>query len=231
MAEGGQYDRDIGSWGRRYHPHREKASAGDFRESLSALGSAEQPCRNSGCHESRLPSQGMGKPARSLGERKAQRNLEKATTTLRMIAKIPPKRRDKKSSFKDLTNYCLGITGHGEGSVLHVGIQNLYSPTSAPIEMEALATDNVRCKDPVFHFILSWREMELPTSEQVDEAVKIALEELDLENLADVIGVMAAVLAGVSRSHRASAVAAANLLRSEERRVGKECRSRWSPYH
>ena len=24
---------------------------------------------------------------------------------------------------------------------------------------------------------------------------------------------------------------APNLLRSEERRVGKECRSRWSPYH
>ena len=23
----------------------------------------------------------------------------------------------------------------------------------------------------------------------------------------------------------------ANLIRSEERRVGKECRSRWSPYH
>ena len=26
-------------------------------------------------------------------------------------------------------------------------------------------------------------------------------------------------------------IAAARLLRSEERRVGKECRSRWSPYH
>lgn len=99
-----------------------------------------------------------------------------------MIAKIPSKRRDKKSSFKDLTNYCLGITGHDEGSVLHVGIQNLYSPTSAPIEMEALATENVCCKDPAFHFILSWRELEVPTNEQVDEAVKIALEELDLEN-------------------------------------------------
>ena len=24
---------------------------------------------------------------------------------------------------------------------------------------------------------------------------------------------------------------AKNVLRSEERRVGKECRSRWSPYH
>ena len=26
-------------------------------------------------------------------------------------------------------------------------------------------------------------------------------------------------------------IEARNLLRSEERRVGKECRSRWSPYH
>ena len=29
-----------------------------------------------------------------------------------MIAKLPAKRRDSKSSFKDLINYCLGITGH-----------------------------------------------------------------------------------------------------------------------
>ena len=29
----------------------------------------------------------------------------------------------------------------------------------------------------------------------------------------------------------ALALADGNLLRSEERRVGKECRSRWSPYH
>ena len=28
-----------------------------------------------------------------------------------------------------------------------------------------------------------------------------------------------------------SAVRAKNIMRSEERRVGKECRSRWSPYH
>ena len=30
---------------------------------------------------------------------------------------------------------------------------------------------------------------------------------------------------------RAAAFRALSLLRSEERRVGKECRSRWSPYH
>ena len=26
-------------------------------------------------------------------------------------------------------------------------------------------------------------------------------------------------------------ISTGNILRSEERRVGKECRSRWSPYH
>ena len=36
--------------------------------------------------------------------------------------------------------------------------------------------------------------------------------------------------AGISRS-TAGAYVAACALRSEERRVGKECRSRWSPYH
>ena len=36
---------------------------------------------------------------------------------------------------------------------------------------------------------------------------------------------------GISTARRAQAGLGAALLRSEERRVGKECRSRWSPYH
>ena len=32
-------------------------------------------------------------------------------------------------------------------------------------------------------------------------------------------------------THNASGVRFGSLCRSEERRVGKECRSRWSPYH
>ena len=52
-----------------------------------------------------------------------------------MIAKVPPKRRDGRTSFKDLTDYCLGVTGHGAGSVLHVGMQNLSSPDTAFVEM------------------------------------------------------------------------------------------------
>ena len=36
---------------------------------------------------------------------------------------------------------------------------------------------------------------------------------------------------GIIVSDKERSVAAVFLLRSEERRVGKECRSRWSPYH
>ena len=99
-----------------------------------------------------------------------------------MIAKIPPTRRDRKSSFRYLTDYVRGVTGHAKGAVLYVGSQYLDSPESAAIEMEALAIENTRCKAPAFHFILSWREMEKPTTEQVDEAVKIALTELNLQD-------------------------------------------------
>ena len=100
-----------------------------------------------------------------------------------MITKIPPHRRDGKSSFKDLINYCLGVTGHAKDSVLHVGTKNLNSPPEkAYLEMEGLSYENVRCKNPVLHFILSWRDYESPTNEQVDEAVNIALQELDLQD-------------------------------------------------
>ena len=98
-----------------------------------------------------------------------------------MIAKIPPGHQDGKSSFRDLGNYILGRTGHSAGSVLHVGFQNLTTDGTAALEMEVLASENTRSRNPVFHFILSWREMERPTSEQVDEAVQIALKELELE--------------------------------------------------
>ena len=96
-----------------------------------------------------------------------------------MIGKIPDKRRDGKSSFRDLVAYC---ASRDPSKVVHTGYQNLLSPETAALEMEALATDNKRCKDPVFHLIIAWREMELPTNEQVDEAVKTTLAELNLSD-------------------------------------------------
>lgn len=98
-----------------------------------------------------------------------------------MIAKIPPKRRDGGSSFRALGDYVLGRTGHSAGAVLHIGMQNVNAAETAAREMEALALENTRSKNPAMHFILSWREMEVPTAQQVDEAVQIALHELDLQ--------------------------------------------------
>jgi hypothetical protein len=96
-----------------------------------------------------------------------------------VIGKIPDKRKDGHSSFRGLVAYC---ASKDPSKVIHIGYQNLLSPETAALEMEASATDNKRCKDPVFHAILSWREMEIPTPEQADEAVHIALKELNLEN-------------------------------------------------
>ena len=105
-----------------------------------------------------------------------------------MIGKIPKGRRDRRSSFKDLINYCLGVTGHSQGAVLYTGKQKINDLETAAVEMESLAMENVRCKSPAFHFILSWRSNESPTNEQVDEAVAIALKELDLSGCQAVWG-------------------------------------------
>src|SRR5689334_24528463 len=47
----------------------------------------------------------------------------------------------------------------------------------------------------------------------------------------DVLILVAAALADLSNAVRADQSEAFRQHRSEERRVGKECRSRWSPYH
>ena len=47
-------------------------------------------------------------------------------------------------------------------------------------EMVALAEDAVRSRDPINHYIFSWREGEVPTREQVEAAVDIVLKEMAL---------------------------------------------------
>ena len=47
-------------------------------------------------------------------------------------------------------------------------------------EMLALARRAVRSKDPISHYVLSWRAGERPTPAQVEEAVDIFLDELGL---------------------------------------------------
>ena len=108
-----------------------------------------------------------------------------------MIGKIPKPRRDNKSSFRDLINYCLGVTGHSKNALVYSGKQNINDFKTAAVEMESLAIENVRCRTPAFHFILSWRSHESPSNEQVDEAVNIALKELKLDSCQAVWGLQA----------------------------------------
>jgi hypothetical protein len=88
------------------------------------------------------------------------------------------------SSFKTLNEYITGKTKRrleeaGE-KITFTGCLNLISVDIATLQMNSLAFQNKRVADPVMHLLLSWRENECPTKEQVIEAVKIALGELNL---------------------------------------------------
>lgn len=48
-------------------------------------------------------------------------------------------------------------------------------------EMIALAQEAVRSKDPINHYVLSWREGEQPTPAQVEQAVDMLLEQMNLQ--------------------------------------------------
>src|SRR5256885_6141633 len=56
-----------------------------------------------------------------------------------------------------------------------------------------------------------------------------AVDEVNAEALGDLLDALHGVVEVAGDLHRERAVV--EPLRSEERRVGKECRSRWSPYH
>lgn len=100
-----------------------------------------------------------------------------------MIGKIMKKRRDGLSSFFALINYAVfGIKGRKVVEKIEAaGCFNLLGLDTAIAEMKACAAQNSRCHDPAFHFMLSWREGETPTLEQVRSAVWQALKRLGLE--------------------------------------------------
>ena len=99
-----------------------------------------------------------------------------------MLAPIPPKRKDGKTSFACLTKYLLKKLDPGTGEVIDRGdvliSDNLLSEETASDEMRAVAAENFRCKDPVYHYLLAWQEGESPTQEQWKKAVKKTLDNL-----------------------------------------------------
>jgi hypothetical protein len=136
-----------------------------------------------------------------------------------MIVKVAGGRRDGRTSFKDLGAYLTeGILQSGENplktswdaltqyitkeSVLNalgddvektiaVEIDNLLSLKTAPIEMEAVASQNARVKDPVYHYILSWPETERPAPEAIFQAARHTLSALGLSRHQYIIAIHA----------------------------------------
>lgn len=148
-----------------------------------------------------------------------------------MIGRIPPKRRDGKSSFLKLVSYVvirdedkpdmplepehpdwrrpkstddlfnrlvdyvsrsgdegamhtLNIDDDGRQRVLFDGVlceTNNFSLATAAVEMNAVALQNTRCKDPVFHYILSWPTSDNPNQDEVFDSVRHTLKSFGMD--------------------------------------------------
>jgi hypothetical protein len=74
------------------------------------------------------------------------------------------------------------ISNNKDGKVFHSGgigfITN--NPAGQKLEMMALASSNPRSQNPITHYIVSWKENERPSSDQIDRAVQIILEEMGM---------------------------------------------------
>jgi hypothetical protein len=71
----------------------------------------------------------------------------------------------------------------------HVETRHVTDLKTAPREMRAIAAESSRLEKPVYHFILSWAELERPTDRQMIEAADAALAALGLESHQAVLAV------------------------------------------
>lgn len=94
-----------------------------------------------------------------------------------MLAKVPKKRGDGRTSFRSLVAY---VTRAESGTTDIEVFTNCLSLDTASAEMRAVANRSARVRDPVLHFVISWREGEQPDSEQAFEAGRKALDALGM---------------------------------------------------
>ncbi len=100
-----------------------------------------------------------------------------------IVKKVPnPKKSTGKATrIGNLADYIRepGQDNPGE-KCLYAGARGFImdDPDSQTAEMIALSQEAVRSKDTINHYVLSWREGEQPSPEQVEEAVSIFMDEL-----------------------------------------------------
>lgn len=86
------------------------------------------------------------------------------------------------SMFSDLLNYATSETDKNTKAEKCIAIRThgVRSIETASREMNAVALHNTRCKDPAYHFILSWPEHEKPAPDAIFDAAEHALRALGL---------------------------------------------------
>lgn len=91
--------------------------------------------------------------------------------------------KSKAKHVRDLTDYIRdpAKTNPGE-EVAYASARGFFSSRhgTQQNEMIALALDAPKSKNPINHYILSWREGEYPTPEQIEQAVDVFLAEMEL---------------------------------------------------
>lgn len=89
-------------------------------------------------------------------------------------------------SFDKLTSYmtaetALDVMGGQVEKCIAVEVGNVTNLRNAAKEMWAVGQQNPRCKDPVYHFLLSWPENERPPVAEIFEAARHTLTALGLQ--------------------------------------------------
>jgi len=94
-----------------------------------------------------------------------------------MLAKVTDRRGDGRTSFKSLFAYITRIDDDMPQSSIKT---NCLSLATAATEMRAVADQNGRVRDPVYHVVLSWQHSEHPTDIQMFEAGDAAVAVLGM---------------------------------------------------
>ncbi len=99
-----------------------------------------------------------------------------------MLAPISGRRRDGKSSFRTLTRYLTEGRDPVTDEIVERGelflSDNMISRETVAAEMRALAFENPRVTDPVYHYQLCWRPGERPSRAQWEDAARKTVQDL-----------------------------------------------------
>jgi hypothetical protein len=91
---------------------------------------------------------------------------------------------EKENELREYLVAYMASQGLGDGPerLIHIGARNFVCEDldGQRAEMMAVAQAAVRSQNPIDHWLLSWREGELPSSAEVDEAVAMFVEDLGL---------------------------------------------------